>query len=104
MAGKENYKTRMLESADAFLRAHFIDGDDVKAKEHLLNWQMAQASHDMCEESNIANPTTSDLLHALVVSRDRIADMLVGDDGEAWLEARKVLPQIEDVIARARQS
>lgn len=35
---------------------------------------------------------------ALQLARDRIADMLMGDDGQAWKEARKALPIIDAAL------
>ena len=35
---------------------------------------------------------------ALRLAIDRINDMLMGDDGQAWKEARKALPRIEAAL------
>lgn len=45
---------------------------------------------------------TPELLEALKIARERLADMLEGDDGQAWDEARKALPKIDAIIARAK--
>ncbi len=42
-----------------------------------------------------------DLLEQLTIARDRLADMLKNDDGQAFKEARKWLPGIEAAIAKA---
>jgi hypothetical protein len=42
-----------------------------------------------------------DLLERLRQARDRLQDMLAGDDGQAWDEAEKALPLIDATIARA---
>lgn len=51
-------------------------------------------------ESPMADPDAR-LLEPLITARDRIRDMLMGDDGQAWKEARKALPDIEAAIAKA---
>lgn len=38
------------------------------------------------------------LLQVLTDAKDRIADMLKGDDGQAWKEAEKFMPRLEAVI------
>lgn len=36
---------------------------------------------------------------ALRTAVDRIADMLSGDDGQAWIEARKALPALREALS-----
>ena len=44
------------------------------------------------------------LISALTSARNRLADMLMngGDDGQAWKEARKAMPEIEAALAKAQ--
>lgn len=42
---------------------------------------------------------TQQVLAALKLARARLADMLEGDDGQAWKEARKAIPIIDAAIA-----
>lgn len=44
----------------------------------------------------------AELLEALEGAKARISDMLEGDDGYAWKEARKSLPRIEATITKAK--
>lgn len=45
--------------------------------------------------------TAPELLAQLEIARNRINDMLMGDDGQAWKEARKALVGIDATIAKA---
>ena len=40
------------------------------------------------------------LVSALTVARNRLRDMLYQDDGQAWKEAERAMPEIEDVMTR----
>lgn len=42
-----------------------------------------------------------DMLEALVMAKNRLEDMLCGDDGQAWKEAEKAMSKIVDTIAKA---
>lgn len=42
-----------------------------------------------------------DLLEQLINARNRLADMLKGDDGQAWQEAERAMPNIEAAINKA---
>jgi hypothetical protein len=53
------------------------------------------------KQSPVADPDAR-LLEPLITARNRIQDMLMGDDGQAWDEARKALPGIEAAIAKAQ--
>jgi hypothetical protein len=42
-----------------------------------------------------------DLLYQLINASNRLADMLKGDDGQAWQEAERAIPNIEAAINKA---
>ena len=42
-----------------------------------------------------------DLLDQLINARNRLADMLKGDDGQAWQEAERAMASIEAAINKA---
>lgn len=43
-----------------------------------------------------------ELVKQLESARDRLADMLIGDDGQAWKEAERAMVQIDITLAKAR--
>lgn len=45
--------------------------------------------------------TAPELLDALKTAISRLQDVLQNDDGQAWKEARKALPQLESIVAKA---
>lgn len=49
-----------------------------------------------------AKPMEPAIRGVLESARDRIKDMLKGDDGQAWKEAEKALPAIEAALAQDR--
>lgn len=44
----------------------------------------------------------TELVKQLESARDRLADMLIGDDGQAWKEAERAMVQIDITLAKAR--
>ena len=43
------------------------------------------------------------LVGGLTTAINRLDDMLIGDDGQAWKEAEKALPRLRDLIKPATQ-
>ena len=58
---------------------------------------------DEVERQRKRDQMHDELVAALTVARNRLADMLMngGDDDRAWKEARKAMPEIEAALAAA---
>lgn len=72
-----------------------------------LNQQSVEIGGGIFSPSELAQAakqidSAEKLLAQLEIARNRINDMLTGDDGQAWKEAHKALPSIDEAIARAK--
>lgn len=68
--------------------------DEKQRLGHLTYYLTAATAQDIADRLNeMVRPT-------LELARDRLADMLKGDDGQAWKEAEKAMPQIEKALRK----
>jgi len=69
-------------------------------EEKLLGPNEQAAMHYVISLLAATQPAAQDLqLDTLKLARDRLADMLEDDDGQAWKEARKAMPIIDAALA-----
>lgn len=61
---------------------------------HLTYYLTAATAQDIADRLN------EKVRPVLETARDRIVDMLKGDDGQAWKEAEKALPGIEKALEK----
>lgn len=67
-------------------------------------WEIASDEISSDHTTPQPNKEVAELVEALDTAIKRLNDMLIGDDGQAWKEARKTLPLLEQTLAKHKRS